>query len=132
MRHPLCQYRAAAAHDSCNALRNQRQVLDEHASVDGHVIHPLFSLLFDDFQHHFGIEVFYSLHPRDCFVDRNCANRDRGMTKNGLANFVNVAAGREVHHRIGTIVNCRVQFVQFIADFGCDRTVADVGVDFAQ
>ena len=93
VRHPLRQDCAAAAHDSCNALRNQRQVLDEHASVDSHVIHTLLSLFLDDLQHDFGVEVFDSLHARDCFVDRNRADRHRRVAKNGFANFMNVAAG---------------------------------------
>ena len=54
MRHPLRQNRAAAAHDPGDALRNHRQVLNQHAGVDRHVVHALLGLLFDHFQHHAG------------------------------------------------------------------------------
>ena len=52
MRHPLRQNRAAAADDAGDALRDQRQVLNQHAGMDGHVVHALLGLLFDHFQHH--------------------------------------------------------------------------------
>src|SRR6266496_384129 len=62
MRHPLRQYCATAAHDSSDAFGDQRQILDQNAGVDSHVIHTLFSLLFNDFQQDLGVEVLYSLH----------------------------------------------------------------------
>jgi hypothetical protein len=42
---------AAAADDSGDALGNHRQILDQHAGVDGHVVDALRGLLFDDFEH---------------------------------------------------------------------------------
>jgi len=32
--------------------------LHQHAGVDGHVVHALLGLLFDDFEHHLLVEVF--------------------------------------------------------------------------
>ena len=54
--HPLRQNRAAAADDAGDALRNHRQILDQHAGVDGHVVHALLGLLFDHFEHHVDVE----------------------------------------------------------------------------
>ena len=51
LHHPLGQDRAAAADDAGDALRGQRDVLDQHAGVDGHVIHALLGLLLDHFEH---------------------------------------------------------------------------------
>jgi hypothetical protein len=53
--HPLRQNRAAAAYDSGDALRDHGHILNEHAGVDGHVIHALLRLLFDHFEHHAGL-----------------------------------------------------------------------------
>ena len=50
--HPFGQDRAAAADDAGDALGGERNVLHQHAGVDGHVIHALLGLLFDHFQHH--------------------------------------------------------------------------------
>src|SRR5262249_40392925 len=49
-----------------------------------------------------------------------------------LANAVDVAAGREVHHCVGAEVNSGVQLVELFVDFAGDGGVADVGVDFAR
>ena len=61
MCHPLCQNCAAAADDSGNALRNQRQILNEDAGMNCHVVHALFRLFFDHFQHDVCIEIFNPL-----------------------------------------------------------------------
>ena len=55
VRHPLRQDRAATADDAGDAFCHQGQILDQHAGVDGHVIHALRGLLFNDFQHHLGV-----------------------------------------------------------------------------
>ena len=52
LHHPLGQDRAAAADDSGDAPRGQRDVLHQHAGVNGHVVHALLGLLLDHFEHH--------------------------------------------------------------------------------
>src|SRR3954453_18797231 len=58
MSHPLRENGSATAHDSCDALRDQRQILHQHASVNSHVIHALLGLFFDYFKHYISIEIF--------------------------------------------------------------------------
>ena len=55
--------------------RGQRNVLHQHAGVDGHVIHALLGLLLDHFQHHVDVQVFHAAHARQRFVDRHGADR---------------------------------------------------------
>ncbi len=131
VRHPLRQDRAAAADDAGDALGDQRQVLDQHAGVDGHVVDALLGLLFDDFEHDVGVEVFNALHARDRLVDRHRADGHRRVPQDGFANLVNAAAGREVHHRVGAVVHRGVQLLQLFVDIAGDRRIADVGVDLA-
>ena len=50
--HPLGQNRAAPADDSRDALAGQRNILHQHAGMDGHVIHALLSLFLDHFEQH--------------------------------------------------------------------------------
>ena len=45
--------------------------------------------------------------------------------------LIDVLAGRKIHHRIGSVVNRRMQFFQFAFDVAGHGTVADVGVDLA-
>jgi hypothetical protein len=91
--------------------------LNEHAGVDGHVIHALLRLLFDDFEHHASVEIFYSLHSRDGFVDWNGADGDGRMADDGFANGGNVASGREVHYGVGAVVNGGVQLFSSSSTF---------------
>src|SRR5207248_3239187 len=49
----------------------------------------------------------------------------------GLADGVDVAAGGEVHDRVGAQVDGRVQLLQLVVDLAGDGGVADVGVDLA-
>ena len=116
MRHPLRQDRAAAAHDAGDALGDQRQVLDEHAGVDGHVVDALLGLLFDHFEHDVGGEVFDALHARDRLVDRHGADGHGRVAQDRFANLVDAAAGREVHHRVGAVVDRGVQLLQLLID----------------
>ena len=132
VRHPLGKNRAAAAYDACDALRNHRQILNEYAGVDGHVVHALLGLFLDDFEHDVAIQVFDALHARDGFINRHGADRNRRVAQDGFANLVNVAAGREIHYGVGAIVNGRVQFLQFLIDVRGDGGVADVRIDLAE
>src|SRR5208337_1717716 len=130
--HPLCEDGAAAAHNAGYALGNQRQVPNQHAGMDGHVVHTLLSLFFNHFKHYAGRQVFNPLHARNGFIDRYGADGDRRMAQNRFANFVNLPAGREVHHRVRAVVDRNVELLEFFFDVGADRRVADVGVDLAQ
>ena len=62
-------------------------------------------------------------------VQGHRADRHRRGIDDRLANGVDVAAGRKVHHRVGAEVHRRVQLFQLALDVARDRRVADVGVD---
>ena len=132
MRHPLRQDRAAAADDAGDALRNHRQILNEHAGMDGHVIHALLRLLFDHFEHHVLVEIFNPLDPRDGFVNRHGPDGHGRVAQDRLANFMDVAAGRQVHHGVGAEVHRGVQLLEFFVNVRGHGRVADVGIDLAQ
>ena len=91
--HPLRQDRAAAADDAGNALGDERQILDEHAGVDSHVIDALLGLLLDDLEHEIGSQVFDALDARDRLVDGHGADGHRRVAQDGLTDVMNAAAG---------------------------------------
>ena len=129
--HPLGQDGAAAADDAGNAPRSERNVLHQHAGVDGHVVHALLGLFLDYIQHHARAQVFHAAHARQRFVNRHGADRHRRSADDGLANGGNVAAGREVHHRVGSVFHRIAQLFQFAFHVRNHRRVADIGVDLA-
>src|SRR5260370_16463802 len=54
------------------------------------------------------------------------------MAQNGFPNFVDVAAGREVHYRVGAVVDSSVQFLKLFIIIRRDRAVTDVCVDLTK
>ena len=130
--HPLGHDGAAATHNAGDALGNQRQVLHQHAGMDGHVVHALLGLLFDDFQHQVGAEVFNAFHARYCFVDWHSADGHRRLTEYGFTNLADAATGGEVHYGVRAKMNGGVQFAQLFVHIGGDGRIPDVGVDLAQ
>ena len=73
--HPHGVQRAAAAHDARDAPVDERQVLEQDAGVDGHVVHALLRLMLDDVEQQVGGEVGRFLHLLDRLVDRHGADR---------------------------------------------------------
>src|SRR5208282_5518892 len=74
--HPLGEDGAAAADDAGDALGDHRHVLDQDAGVNGHVVDALRGLLFDDFEHHFGVQIFDAFHAGDGLVNGNGTDGD--------------------------------------------------------
>ncbi len=81
LHHPLGQNRAAAADDAGDALGGERNVLHQHAGVDGHVIHALLGLLLDHFQHHVDVQVFHAANAPQRFIDRHRARSGWAMRR---------------------------------------------------
>src|SRR5690606_26337272 len=65
-------------------------------------------------------------------LDRHGADRHGGIAQDALARVVDVAAGGEVHHRVGAPADRPHHLLDLLLDGGRDRRVADVGVDFHQ
>ena len=85
--------------------------------MDGHVIDALRGLLYDDFEHYVCVQVFDAFHPGDRFINRDRADWNWRMPQNGLSNFVNVATGGKIHHRVGAIVDGGVELLELFIDF---------------
>ena len=131
MLHPVRHQRAAPAHNPRDALPHKRHMLPHHPRVNRHVIHALLGLLFDDFQHQLERQILRPPYPRNRFVHRHRAHRHRRSLNNRLANFRDVAAGGEVHHRVRSVMHRVVQLFQLFVNVRARHRVPDVRVDFA-
>ena len=130
--HPLREKRAAAADDSGDAIADQREKFAEHAGVDGHVVDALLGLLFDHFEHDVDVQIFGAADAGDGFVNRHGADGNGRCVDDGFADGGNIAAGGEVHHGVGAVVNGAMKLFEFVADMGGGGGISDVGVDFAE
>ena len=77
--HPLRHERAAARDDAGDALRRERDVVAQHAGVDGHVVDALLGLVLDDVEHELGREVGHVVHVGHGLVDGHRADRERAV-----------------------------------------------------
>ncbi len=131
LHHPFGQNRPAAAHDSGNALGGERNVLHQHAGVNGHVIHALLGLLFDHFQHHVDVQILHAAHAGERFIDRHGADRNRRSVDDGFADARDIAAGGKIHDGVGAVLHRVMQLGDFFVDVRSGGRVPDVGVDLA-
>ena len=130
---PLGEDRAAARHDSGQALRRHRDVAQQHAGVDGEVVDALLRLLDERVAIDLPRQIFRTAADfLERLVDRHGADRHRRIAQDPLARLVDVLAGRQIHHRVGAPQRRPPQLLDFLLDRRGDDGVADVGVDLHQ
>ena len=130
---PFGHDRAAAADDPGDPLRGQRDVGQPDAGVDGEIVDALLGLLDQRVAVDFPGQVLgdaADLLQR--LVDGDGADRHGRVADDPFARVVDVAAGREVHDRVGAPADRPDHLVDFGGDVAGDRAVADIGVDLDQ
>ncbi|SPV09075.1 Uncharacterised protein [Burkholderia cenocepacia] len=127
---PLRHDRAAARHDARHPVRGERHVLQAHARMDREVVDALLGLLDQRVAEDFPGEIFgLAVDLFERLVDRHRADRHRAVADDPLARFMDVLAGRQVHHRVAAPADRPRHLVDFLADRRRDGRVADVRVD---
>ena len=130
---PLGHDRPAARDDAGHAAGGQRHVTQQHAGVDGEVVHALLGLFDERVAEEFPAELFgAAVHLLQHLVDRHGADRHRGVADDPLAGFVDVPAGGQVHHRVRAPADRPDQLLHLLGDARGHRGVADVGIDLGQ
>jgi len=107
----------------------ERQVGEQHAGVDRHVVDALARLVGDRLQQHLGAQVLDPIDALQRLVDRHGADRHLGGGEDRLARRVDPLAGREVHHRVGAPALGERQLLDLLRGPRGGRRGADVGVD---
>ncbi|MNQ77555.1 hypothetical protein D3C85_924320 [compost metagenome] len=130
---PLGHDAAATGDDAGEALGGHGHVAQQHAGVDGEVIHPLLGLLQQGVAEQLPGEILgdaVGLLQR--LIDGHCADGHRAVAQYPLPGLVDVAAGGEIHDGVGAPAGGPHQLLHFLLDAGGHRRVADVGVDLHQ
>ncbi len=127
---PLRHDAAAAADNAGHAMGGERDEAQQHAGVNGEVIHALLGL-FDE-----GVAVnlpgeFLGLATDllQRLVNRHCADRHRAVADDPFARGVDVLASGKVHDRVSAPLGGPAHLLDFLLDARRDGAVADVGVD---
>jgi hypothetical protein len=129
--HPLRHERAAARDDAGHPPRRERDEVAQEPGVDRHVVDALRRLRLDDLEEPGRGEVLHLLHVRQALVDRHRADRQRAVPEDRLPDLRDVTAGREIHHRVGAVLEADPQLLQLLLAVADHRAVADVRVDLA-
>src|SRR5213594_2050040 len=130
---PLRQDRSAPADNSRAALDRPRDITKQHARMDRKVIDPLLGLFDQCIPIHFPRQL---LRPAAGFleslINRNRPDRHWRIAQNPFAGFMNIAACREVHHRVGAPGDAPSHLLDFIFNRAGESAVTDVGIDLDQ
>ncbi|SSW71626.1 hypothetical protein AVE30378_04655 [Achromobacter veterisilvae] len=130
---PLRHDRTAARDDAGHAVRGHRDERQAHARVDGEVVHALLGLLDQGVAEDLPGQVLgLAVHLFQRLVDRHRADRHGRIADDPFAGFVDVLAGGQVHDRVAAPADRPRHLLDFLADAGADRGIADVGVDLHQ
>ena len=130
---PLRHDRAAARDDAGHAVGGEVDVAEPHAGMDGEIIDALLALLDQRVLVALPVEldgIAVDLLQR--LVDRHGSDRHRRVAQDPFAGVVDVAAGREVHHRVGAPADRPHHLLHFLLDRRGDGRVADIGIYFRQ
>ena len=130
---PLGHDRAAAADDAGHALRRQRNVSQQHAGMDGEVIHALLRLFDERVPVNLpGQFLRFAIHFFQRLINRHGADGHGRVADDPFARLVDVLAGGKIHHRVRAPLRRPPHLLDFLLDARRDGAVADVGVDLHQ
>ena len=133
--HPHRVERAPAAHDAGDAPVHEREMLDQNSGVERHVIDALLCLMLDHVEQVVGGELLELLVPFAVgsalhrLVDRDRSDWNWRCGDDRAADSVDIAAGGEIHDRIGPVLDRDLELLDLAIHVGRDLGVADVGVD---
>jgi len=130
---PLGHDRTTARHNAGHPLGGQRYIAQQHAGVDGEVVHALLGLFDQGVAEQLPGQVFgHTVDLLQRLVNRHGTNRHRRVADDPLAGFVDVLAGGQVHDRVRTPADAPGQLGHFFFNRRTQRTVADIAVDLHQ
>src|SRR6266404_1802243 len=133
--HPHSVQRSTAAHDAGYASVYERQMLDQDSGVESHVVDALLRLMLDHVEQIVGGELLELLVPFAVgsalyrLIDRHGADRNRRSSNDRAPDSIDVAAGREIHHGVGAVLDRDLELFDLAVHVGRHLRIADVGVD---
>jgi len=131
LHHPLGQDGAAAADDAVMRRVVERDMLDQHAGVDGHVVHALLALLLDDVQHDARAQVLHAPHAARALRKWARCRWAPAKRRGGLCGWPGCRRRWRGPSRIGAVLDGVAQLFQFLFDVGQDGGIPDIGIDLA-
>lgn len=127
---PLGHDRATARDNARDAVGRERHVAQQHARVDGEVVHALLGLLDERVAEHLPRQVFsHAAGLVQRLVDGHRADGHRRVAQDPFARLVDVLAGGQIHDRVGAPADRPHHLFHFLGQRRGDRRVAEIAVD---
>ena len=130
---PFGHDRTTARDNAGDPLGGQRHIAQQHARMDGEVIHALLGLLDQGIAEDFPAQVLgdaINLFQR--LIDGYRTDRHRRVADQPLPGLVDILAGGQVHDGIRAPADTPGHLLDFFLDRGAQRRVADITVDLHQ
>ena len=100
--------------------------------MDRHVVDPLLGLMLDHVQEMLRSHVLdVAAELLEHLIDRHRSNRYGRSRNDLLADVVDVLTRRQIHHRVGTVMDRHVQLLKLLLHIARDGRIANVRVDLA-
>ena len=130
---PFGHDRTATRNDARHTIRRQRYETQQHAGMNRHIIHALLALFDHRVAEQFPAELGrIILHLFERLIHWHGANRHGGVAQNPFTSGVDVVAGRQIHHSVGTPLGGPRELLHFLVDGGGDGGIAHVGVELGE
>ena len=105
-------------------------MLFKQTGMDGEIVDSLFSLFDQCVAIDFPTQVFYlSVHLFQSLVDRDCSHRNRTVTNDPFAGFMDIVSCRKIHQGVASPFAAPYSLFDLFVYTGRKGGVADIGVD---
>ena len=130
---PFGHDRTATRNDARHTIRRQRHKTQQHTGMNRHVIHALLALFDHRVAEQFPAELGrIILHLFERLIHWHSANRHGGVAQNPFTSGVNVVAGRQIHHSVGTPLGGPRELLHLLVNRRSDRRIAHIGVELGE
>ena len=107
----------AARNDARHAVRGERHETQQHAGMNGEIIHALLGLFDERVAENFPGEVLgLAADFFERLINRHGANRHGRISQNPFARRVNIFAGGQIHDRVRAPLGRPAHFFDFFLD----------------
>ena len=98
---PLGHDGSTARHNAGYALGGERHIAQQHASMNCKVVHTLLGLLNQGIAINFPAKILgNAIYLLQRLINWHSSDRHHGVTNNPLPGFMDILAGRQIHHRV--------------------------------
>ena len=130
---PLRNDTSSTTHHAAKTFVGIMDVLQADATMDGKIVYALLALFNERIAEKFPRQIFcftfYFLH---CLIHRHSTHRNRAVTDNPFARFMDVLSCRKIHQRVPSPLATPDSLFHFFFNSRSGSRVTNIGIDLHQ